>query len=101
MIANHLTPSPAWPDNRRVPDKEGNGFCSPIYKKRTGRAMRLFYVRMLSFVPMGGGSREAQACRFSFLYRSANPVICRPPRFAAGSGSISQKGVSHDKHQHA
>jgi len=96
MIANHLTPSPGWDYASAVPEKKGNGFDSPTYKKRTGRAMRLFYVRMLSFVPMGGGSREAQACRFSFLYRSVNPVICRPPRLTAGSGSISQKGVSHD-----
>jgi hypothetical protein len=96
MIVNHLTPSPGMAYASFVLDKERNGFDSLIYKKRTGRAMRLFYVRMLSFVPMGGGSREASACRFSFLYRSVNPVICRPPRLTAGSGSISQKGVSHD-----
>jgi hypothetical protein len=93
MIANYLLTTLGRIDHySSVPDKEGNGFDRLTYKKAHNGAMPFFYVRMLSSVPfMGGGGREARACRFSFLYRSTNPVTCCPPHLVVGRGFIAHK----------
>ncbi|WP_183378398.1 MULTISPECIES: hypothetical protein [unclassified Herbaspirillum] len=90
--ANRLTPSPAWPDNRFVPEKEGNGFGDLINTTRTGRAMRLFYVRSLSHVPMGGGSGDTFGyAGFPLCTGSPTPLFAAHP-FGDGSGSnITQR----------
>jgi hypothetical protein len=75
-----------------VPDKEGNGFGSLNAKKRTDRAMRFFFVRMLShalYERRWQGS--LRACWFSFLRQSSNPVICRSPHLEVGRGSTANK----------
>jgi hypothetical protein len=96
MIENNLTLSPSMAYASFVLDKERNGFGDLRYKKRTGRAMRLFYVRMLSCVPMGGGSGDTFGyAGFPFCTGSPTPLFAAHP-FGDGSGSISQKGVSHD-----
>jgi hypothetical protein len=70
-----------------VPDKEGNGFSSPITQKRTDRAMRFFYVRMPSCALYGRRWQGSLRARWlSFVCRSTNPVICRSPRLVAGRG---------------
>ena len=75
-----------------VPDKEGNRLGRLKVQKRTDRAMRFFYVRMLSHALYERRWRGSlRACWFSFVHQSTNPVICRSPRLVAGSGSTAQR----------
>ncbi|MGZ9045939.1 MAG: hypothetical protein ACXW24_16075 [Telluria sp.] len=74
-----------------VPEK-GNRFGSLNRKKRTDRAMRFFYVRMLSHVSYERRWQGSlRACWVFFFHQSSNPVICRPPRLEAGRGLTVKK----------
>ena len=78
-----------------VSEKKENGFDSLNAKKRTNRAMRFFYVRLPLFVLNGRRWRGSlRACWYSFLRRSVNPIICRPPRLTAGGGLTAKKETS-------
>lgn len=79
-----------------IPEKEGNGFDSLNTSKRTDRATRFFFVRMLLRVSYErrwrGGLR---ACWFPLVYQSVNPTTCRSPRLTAGRGVTTHQGGSH------
>lgn len=84
---NHLTGRPSWTDTDRVPEKEGAGFSSPNYSRRTTANGGIF-----SSEPCCTSYGAAVVGRLrpaGFLeYRSANPIIRRSTPFSSGaSGS--------------
>lgn len=92
----HLAKTLAMLASRRysvsVPDKEGNRLGRLKRKKRTHRAMRFFYVRMLLRVSYGRQWQGSlRACWFFFFHQSTNPAICRSPRLVAGRGVTAKK----------
>lgn len=78
-----------------VPEKKGNEFSSSNHTKahrpRHAVFLRAYVIASFLRAAMAGRLRPAG----SFGVRSANPVICCPPRLAAG-GSVTthQRGQS-------
>jgi hypothetical protein len=78
-----------------VPEKKGNEFSSSNHTKahrpRHAVFLRAYVIASFLWAAMAGRLRPAG----SFGVRSANPVICCPPRLAAG-GSVTthQRGQS-------
>lgn len=79
-----------------VPNKEGNGFRSlnntEAHKRRNAVFLRAYAVACPLWGAVAGRLRPAG---LPLVYRSANPAICRPPRFAVGSGATTHQGGSH------
>lgn len=75
------------PYDPAVPEKKGNRLGRLNTSKRTDRAKRFFYVRMLlsvSYERRWQGS--LRACRFALVCLSTNLAIRRSPRLVAGRG---------------
>lgn len=91
-FAKSLAKFPSRRYSSSVPDKEGNRLGRLKRKKRTYRAMRFFYVRMLLRVSYGRQWQGSlRACWFFFFHQSTNPAICRSPRLVAGRGVTAKK----------
>lgn len=75
------------PYDSAVPEKKGNRLGRLNTSKRTRRAMRFFFVRMLlsvSYERRWQGS--LRACWFPLVCQSTNLAIRRSPRLVAGRG---------------
>lgn len=78
-----------------VPEKEGNEFDSSTCTRRTGRAMRHFFVRNAYARPHWAAMVGRLLPAGYLVRRSVNPAICCPPRLTAGSSSTTVQGVCH------
>lgn len=80
----------------RVPEKKGNEFSSSNYTKahrpRYAAFSCAYVIASSLWAAVAGRLRPAG----SFGVRSANPVICCPPRLAAGRSVTTHQRACHE-----
>ena len=81
-------------DTSVVPPHGELGFCSLKCTGRTAALSRFFTCVRLRVSSLGGGGGEGFGLAGLLVRQSANPVACRPPRFAVGRG-LTVQGLHH------